>query len=48
VYAFPISRRGEPVAIVVALQSERIGPVEGRIGLEGAAGAASFRQFVYP
>ena len=29
VYAFPISRRGEPVAIVVALQSERIGPVGG-------------------
>ena len=48
VYAFAIGRPGRPVTIVVALQSEQIGPITGRIGLEGAADHVTFRQFVYP
>jgi len=48
VYAFSISRPGRPITIVVALQSEQIGPITGRIGLEGAAEHVTFRQLVYP
>jgi len=48
VYVFPTRRPGEPVTIVFALQAERIGPRVGRVGLDGNAGVARFRQFVYP
>ena len=48
VYVFSMSRPGEPVTIVFALQSEHIGPTSGRVGLDGAEGFAPFRQLVYP
>jgi hypothetical protein len=48
VYVFPLRGPGEPATVMFELQAQRIGPVEGRVGLEGAEAAAPFRQFVYP
>jgi hypothetical protein len=48
VYVFRMSRPGEPATIVLELQSRQIGPISGRIGLEGAEAVAPFRQLVYP
>lgn len=48
VHVFPVARPGDPLTIRFALQSEQIGPIAGRVGLEGAAAVAPFRQFVYP
>jgi hypothetical protein len=48
VYVFPMSRPGEPATITFMMQSERLGPTAGRIGLAGVGAFAPFRQFVYP
>jgi len=48
VYVFPMSRPGELATITFDLQSRQIGPISGRVGLEGTEAVAPFRQLVYP
>jgi hypothetical protein len=47
VYVFSLSRHGGPLTVSFMLQSEHIGSVAGRVGIDGGE-TANFRQFVYP
>jgi hypothetical protein len=48
VYVFAVTPPGAPTTLTLILQAEQIGLTSGRIGLVGAAGAATFWQFIYP
>jgi hypothetical protein len=48
VYVFPMRVHGEPVTVTFLLQPQRIGLTAGRVGVDGGAGVAAFRQFSFP
>jgi hypothetical protein len=50
IFVFAVADPGGPLTLQLRLQPQRPGVVHGRAGIErpGAAGAVSFRQFVFP
>jgi hypothetical protein len=49
VFVLAVAEPGRPLTVRFALQPERLGPVRGAIGVEGAGGPAlTFRQVVFP
>lgn len=47
VFVFPLVRPGAPSAFTFHLQAQTIGPLPGRVGLDGGP-ELSFQQFIYP
>ena len=47
VYVFDVTPGRRPTAATFELQPDKVGPLEGRIGLDGGT-SLTFRQFVYP
>jgi hypothetical protein len=46
-YVFEVSKPGKPMAVTFNLMPDKVGRLEGRVGLQGGR-SLGFEQFVYP